>query len=160
MEEYQIIKIKRGKIKVNEKIWKKRDALKIIEELGKENKIIYAIDLDGYKRNSANLDLYKKFEGKIWVDAYPRYVEDVMDLFITGINRVTLWNMKDEYLEKVREICDGDIFIGEKDAREAVKKARKYDFKGIVLDENQDIKADDIEVWKIYLLEEKIRRLR
>ncbi|HEC76574.1 MAG TPA: hypothetical protein ENI33_04875 [Thermoplasmatales archaeon] len=159
MEEYQIIKIKRGKIKVNEKIWKKRDALRIIEELGKENKIIYAIDLDGYRRNSANLDLYKKFGEKIWVDAYPRYVEDVMDLFIIGINRVTLWNMKDEYLEKVKEICDGDIFIGEKDAREAVKKAKRYDFKGIVLDENQNVKADNIEIWKIYLLDGKIRRL-
>lgn len=160
MEEYQIIKVKKGKIKVNDKIWRRKDAIRIIEEMLEKSKMIYAIDLDGYKKNSANLDLYKKFDGKLWVDAYPRYVEDVMDLFITGINRVTLWNMKDEYLERVKEICDGEIFIGEKEEERAIKKAKKYGFKGIVLDENQGAKADDMEIWKIYLLEGKIRRLK
>lgn len=160
MEEYQIIKIKGGKIKVNEKIWRRKEAIRVIEEMLEKSKMIYAIDLDGYRKNSANLDLYKKFDGKLWVDAYPRYVEDVMDLFITGINRITLWNMKDEYLKKVREICDGEIFIGEKDEKEAIKKAKRYEFKGIVLDENQSAKADDIEIWKIYLLDGKVRRLK
>ena len=32
MEEFPVIKVRKGKVKRGEKIWKKRDALQVIEE--------------------------------------------------------------------------------------------------------------------------------
>ncbi len=159
MQELPIIKIRKGKIKRGEKIWKKREAIKTIEEICREYNGVYIIDLDGYRKNSANIDVYKRIKADIWVDSFPRYVEDVMDLIIVGINRITIRNMKEEYLKEISEICEKEIFISEKNVNEAIKKVKKYDFAGIVLEEMQNSK-ENVETWKIYMNEEIIRRIR
>ncbi len=149
-----MIKVKRGN-----KIWKKGEAKEIIQEMAKDYGMVYVIDVDGYRKNSPNLELYKKVGNKIWVDSYPRYVEDVMDLIIVGIERITIWNMKEEYLREVREMSEEEIFIGNNDVKKAVKIVKNYGFNGVVLEENQECK-EDIETWKLYENEEIIRRIR
>lgn len=158
MNEHPIIKVKRGKVQRKNTIWKKKEALKIIEELSTKYEIVYAIDLDGYKKNSPNLDLYKKIKGRVWIDACPRYVEDVIDLMISGSERVTIWNMNDNYLRTIQDICEGEIFIGDDDIKTAVNKIKKYGFSGLVLGDNQDGKTD-IESWKIHQNEEIIKKV-
>ncbi len=159
MQEFPLIKVRKGKIKRKEQIWKKKEAIKIVEELNKQYGGVYLIDLDGYRKNSANIDLYKKIRANIWVDAYPRYVEDVMDLIVIGANRITIRNMEEDYLREISEMCEKEIFIAEEDEKEAIKKVRRYGFTGIVLDETQNLKGD-VEIWKIYLNEEVVRRIR
>ena len=155
MEKFPIVRIKRGKTKFGNKIYKKKEAISIMEELAKKYGMVYTLDLDGFRKNSANLNLYKKLR-KLWVDAHPRYVEDVMDLIIVGIERITIRNLNFDYLKEIREICEQEIFLVGKDA---VKKVKEFGFDGVVLDEEEDIK-EDIQTWKIYLNEEVIKRIR
>jgi len=159
VKEYPVIKVKRGKIRRGNKIWKKGEAKEVIQGMAKDYEMVYVIDVDGYRKNSPNLELYKKVGNKIWVDSYPRYVEDVMDLIIVGIERITIWNMKEEYLREVREMSEEEIFIGNNDVKKAVKIVKNYGFNGVVLEENQECK-EDIEIWKLYENEEIIRRIR
>lgn len=155
MEKFPVVRVRRGKIKFGSKIYKKKEAIAIIEDLTKKYGMVYTLDLDGFRKNSANLDLYKKLR-KLWVDAHPRYVEDVMDLIIVGIERITIRNLNFDYLREIREICEQEIFLAGKDA---IEKVKKFGFDGIVLNEEENIK-EDMQTWKIYLNEEVIKRIR
>ena len=159
METYPVIKIRKGKVMKNNKIIKKRDAIDFIEELGKKNGIVYAIDLDGYKKNSANLKIYKEIGKYLWIDAFPRYVDDVMDIIITGVKRITLRDMPERELKEIKEMAEKEIFVSGKNAYEAANRAIKYNFNGVVLYEEQEIKKD-IQTWKIYMNEGIIRRIK
>lgn len=159
MKEFPIIRVRKGKIRRKDKIWKRREVINIIEELCKEYKGIYVIDLDGFRKNSPNLDLYKKVDCELWIDSYPRYTEDVMDLVIVGAEKITIRNMDDEKLQEIKEMCEKDIFLLYDDVNLAIKNVKKFGFKGIILDENQSCK-ESLETWKIYLNEEIIRRIR
>ena len=159
MEKYPIVRLKRGKAMRGNEIWKKRDVIPLIKKLGKENKLVYIIDLDGYKRNSANLKLYKKVGRYLWVDSYPRYLEDVMDIIISGVERITIRDMNEEQLKEVKDISEKDIFLSGKNVDEMAKFVAKYKFNGIVLSEEQEI-SDELQTWKIYMSEENIRRIK
>ncbi len=159
MEKYPIIRFKRGKAMRGNEIWKKRDVVTLIKKLGKENDLVYVIDLDGYKKNSANLKLYKKVGKYLWVDSYPRYLEDVMDIIISGVERITIRDMKEEQLKEVKDISEKDIFLSGKNADEIAKKVAKYKFNGIVLSEEQEI-AHNLQTWKIYMSEGNIMRIK
>ncbi len=158
MDRLPLIKVRKGKIMKDDKIIKK-DVVGYIENLAKEYGSVYAIDLDGYRKNSANLGLYKKVARHLWIDAYPRYVEDVMDLTIIGTNRITIWNMDESMLKEVREMIEKDVYLSGKDVFKVASMVKKYGFKGIVLHEGQEAK-EDIETWKIYLNEYVVKRIR
>ena len=153
-----MIKVKRGKIMINDEVIKK-DVVNFIEKIAKEHGGVYAIDLDGYKKNSANIRLYKKVARYLWIDAYPRYVEDVMDLTIIGINKITIRDMEENKLKEIKEMIENDIYLSGRNLTRTVELVKKYGFKGIVLMEGQEIK-EDIETWKIYLNEYVARRIK
>ncbi|MCD6171283.1 MAG: hypothetical protein J7J36_02550, partial [Thermoplasmata archaeon] len=108
---------------------------------------------------SANLKLYKKVGRYLWVDSYPRYLEDVMDIIISGVERITIRDMNEEQLKEVKDISEKDIFLSGKNADEMAKFVAKYKFNGIVLSEEQEI-SDELQTWKIYMSEENIRRIK
>ena len=159
MKEYPLIKIKGGRIRIGDIVYKGKEAFKKIEEMSKDYGMVYVIDIDGCKKNSPNLDFYKKVKGNIWVDSCPRNIGDLMDLVIVGIERITIWDMNEKNIKELKEIFEGDIFVGSKDTKKAVDIVKKYDFNGVVIEENQDCK-ENIEIWKIYEKEGFIRRIR
>jgi len=158
MEEFPVIKVRKGKVKRGEKIWKKRDALQVIEELVKQYDMVYIIDVDGYNRNNTNLDLYKKIGKNLWIDSFPRRVEDVVDLIVVGAERITIKNMEGENIKELKEICEKDIYISGDDP-DAFNKLVKYNLKGLVIEEVQEIKKD-VQTWKIYKEEWVIKRVK
>ena len=93
------------------------------------------------------------------MDAYPRYVEDVMDLVIFGISRITIRNMKEEMIKEVSNIVEKDVYLSYNNASDAVNLTKKYGFKGVVLNEWQQV-GEDIETWKLYMKEYVIRRVK
>jgi len=159
VEGYPVVRIRKGKIKRGDNIWKRKEAVEALNNLCTENKFVYVIDLDGFRKNSPNLDLYKKVYGKLWIDSYPRFVEDVMDLIVVGAERITVRDANSNFLEKIKEICDKEIFLAGNNLKELAKLTKDLEFNGIVLDEEQSF-TGELETWKIYLSDETIRRLK
>jgi hypothetical protein len=159
VNEYPIVKMRHGKLKQGNRIWKKKEAVSTLSELSKRHGCVYVLDVDGYKRNSPNLDIYKKTKSTIWVDAYPRYAEDVMDILISGSEKVTIWNLNDNELKQVKDMCEGDIFIGNTDVKVAEQKISKFGFNGLILTEDQR-SAMDVQTWKTYQNEEIIKQVK
>jgi len=157
MEKYPLIKVRKGKVMKDDTIIKK-NVIEFIENLVKEYGIVYIMDVDGYKKNSANIQLYKKLR-HIWVDSFPRYVEDVMDLIIIGVEKITVRNMEKKMLDELKNMTDHEIYLSGEDIDNISKLAKEYGFKGIVLHEWQESK-DEIETWKIYPKEYVIRRIK
>lgn len=157
MKEIPIVKIKRGKIKQGEKIWKRGEAVDKIEDMIKKYGMVYIIDVDGYNKNSPNLSFYKKIGKKLWIDAFPRRVEDVIDLIVIGAERITIGDMNEKNIKELKELCEKDIFISGGDVRKIYKKMKEYGLSGLVIKEGQEI-IKVSQVWKIY--GEVIRRVR
>ena len=159
MNEYPVIKVRGGKIKVGDEVYRGKKVIEKMEEMIADHELVYVIDLDGCKKNSPNLELYKKVDGGIWLDACPRGVEDVMDLIVAGAEKITIWGMKEEYFKEISEAVERDIFIGGKDVRWATEMVRKYNFRGIVIEEKQE-SISKIETWKIFESQGFIRRVK
>jgi len=53
---------------------------------------IYVLDLDGIEKNKINLDFYQKISQSydLWVDCGPRNLGDVVDIFTSGANSITI----------------------------------------------------------------------
>ncbi len=72
------------------------------------------IDLDGIEKDESNLDIYQKLSKKyqLWIDAAPRTLGDVVDVFMAGAKNITL--RKTFYpqvnLESIREITENKIY--------------------------------------------------
>lgn len=130
-----------------------------LQELAKTYEMVYALDLDGYKRNEVNLELYTKARGSVWVDSFPRYVEDVMDIIVSGVERLTVWVMDDAHLAELKDMCESEIFLRDDDAKRAAKKAKEYGFSGVVLEGGQS-PGDAVETWKIDMDAEVVRRVK
>jgi len=159
MEKFPVIKIRKEKVMKDDVVIKK-DVINFIEKIAKEFGGVYIIDVDGYKKNEANFRLYKKIAVPIWLDAYPRYVEDVMDLvIISGVNKITVRNMEEEMLKEIKDMIEKEIYLAYNNALQSSYFATKYGFKGVVLDEWQEI-GGNIETWKLHLKEYVIRRVR
>ncbi|MCD6331012.1 MAG: hypothetical protein J7L80_02280 [Thermoplasmata archaeon] len=159
MEGYPVVRVRKGKIKRGDNIWKRKEAVEALNNLCTENKFVYVIDLDGFRKNSPNFDLYKKVYGKLWIDSYPRFVEDVMDLIVVGAERITVRDANSDFLKEIKEICDKEIFLAGNNLKELAKLTKDLEFNGIVLDEEQNF-TGELETWKIYLSDETIRRLK
>ncbi|MEA2054415.1 MAG: hypothetical protein U9O96_04780 [Candidatus Thermoplasmatota archaeon] len=158
MEKIPLVYIERGKIAEGRKRF---NAVEKLRELKKEYKEVYVIDMDGIKKNKSNLDVYKKVSQKpfLWIDSLPRYLEDVMDLIIVGAKRITVGDIiDDDGLSKIRDMCDGEIFLRGKDEKDVAKKAKKFGFEGIVAVSPKE--KVDVPEWGIYLEEGVVKKVR
>ena len=63
----------------------------VLEHVGKD-KEIYFFDEDGIEKNKPNLCSYQKLAEKrnVWVDTGPRTLGDIVDLLMTGVNKITI----------------------------------------------------------------------
>ena len=139
----------------NKWIREKEKLTSVFSDLSGEYGMVYIMDIDGHQKNRAHLDVYRTFSRKIslWVDTGPRSPGDVMDLFISGVNRITLiWELLSERnLKEIREMCTGEIFLAARDKlQNTLDKVKKINFDGIVVREAQNIwQTINKPVWSI-----------
>jgi len=156
VKEIPIVFIKNGKV-----FGEKKKAFHVLKEMHKKYGDVYAIDIDGFKRNRANIDTYKKFSLKpfLWIDAFPRCPGDVMDLIISGAKIVVLRPlMNDDDLREIRNMCEMELFLADKD-KKIVKKAKNFGFDGVVLFNIKGDVKNGIQIWGAYPKERKVIRL-
>lgn len=62
------------------------DAIEYVRALSKKEKLIHIVDMDGRLRGKPHLNLIQEVsrKAKLWVDAGSRWVEDLMDLLVSG----------------------------------------------------------------------------
>ncbi len=141
MDTIPLLYLKAGKLSISlEDKWirEKESIIKKLIDLSKEYGQVYIVDFDGYRKNRAHLDIYRSYSRKVsfWVDSAPRTPGDVMDLFISGVHRITLiWKiMDDSYLKEIRDMCTEEIYLATKDEfGKTLDKAKKIGFDGIVV---------------------------
>lgn len=68
-----------------------KDAVDRVRELAAKA-MVCVLDLDGLRRNKADLDTLRKMaeKGNVWADAGSRFATDAMDVLVAGAERVTL----------------------------------------------------------------------
>jgi NAD(P)H-dependent flavin oxidoreductase YrpB (nitropropane dioxygenase family) len=154
---YPVVKVKAGSIRRIGTVWKKKEALENLQRLCNTNDMVYVLDVDGYRRNSPNLAFYKKIRGRLWVDADPRDVMDVMDLFVSGAARVTLWAKDDDVMRELTELVAGDIFIRDHVFDRAVRLARTHGLAGVVTEGTGG--AGETEAWALDREKEEIVKI-
>ncbi|UCF12336.1 MAG: hypothetical protein JSW06_09905 [Thermoplasmatales archaeon] len=114
MEIIPLIHLKKRKI-VTEEEEKGLSINEILEQVYKDEKI-YVLDIDGIDKNKPNLCLYPKLleNHKIWIDAGPRVLGDVVDSIMSGANKITIrqkiWPEPD--LSSIKEITECKIYVG------------------------------------------------
>ena len=141
MDTFPLLYLKAGKLSIfveDKWIRQKESIIQKLIDLSQEYGQVYIVDLDGYRKNRAHLDIYRSSSRKVsfWVDSAPRTPGDVMDLFISGVHRITLiWKiMDDNYLEEIREMCTEEIYLATKDEFDkTLDKAKKMGFDGVVV---------------------------
>lgn len=83
------------------------------EQVDKDEKI-YVLDIDGIEKDKPNLCLYPKLSEnhKIWVDAGPRVLGDVVDSIMAGATNITvrkkIWPELDA--SSIKEITENEIY--------------------------------------------------
>ncbi|MBC7128818.1 MAG: hypothetical protein H5T45_03690 [Thermoplasmatales archaeon] len=142
MEEIPAVTIRRGKIRRENKIWKKKERVELIEELIEKYGTVYIIDMDG-KKGSPNLKLYKSIGKKIWVDTFPRDLNDILDLVVCGIEKITIRSFDEKYLEEIKNTIENEVFIFDE-----IEKAKKYKFAGVVTEKDLDCDCE-LQIWKL-----------
>jgi hypothetical protein len=84
------------------------------EQLKKDNKL-YILDLDGIERNKPNLCLYQKLsqDYRLWIDAGPCTLGDVVDIIMAGAFDVTVRTEKWPNLDisHINDISERGLFI-------------------------------------------------
>ena len=127
---------------------KTEDILRQLETF--KDKKLYVLDLDGIKKNRPNLQMYQELStlAKIWVDAGPRDLGDIVDILITGAETVVLRekNWSRVPIAKIKELTENDVFckidIEEGDIKD-FSSWSFLDFDGaVLLDEKENIKRD------------------
>ena len=153
MNEVPLVFIKNGKVNKT-----KKSAFNVLQELHKKYGDVYVIDIDGFKRNRAHIDIYKKVTSKpfLWIDASPRCLEDVMDLVVTGAKIVILRSiMSDASFREIRGMCDIELFLAGRE-KDIIKKAKKFGFDGVILFNEKRKMEKDISIWRAYPREGKV----
>ena len=113
MEIIPLIHLKSRKI-LTEKDGNNISLDEVLEQVEKDGKI-YVLDTDGIEKNKPNLCLYPKISEclKIWVDAGPRVIGDVVDAVVAGATNITvrrnLWRELD--VSSIREITESEIYV-------------------------------------------------
>lgn len=171
MDTIPLVYLKKGKLgKLQDTKWIPQAGNTPQIQIGFYNKHeeIYVIDLDGYKKNRANLDFYRLVSRKIslWVDAAPRFPEDVMDLFVSGANKITLmWKLiKNADLIEIRDMCTGELYLSDEGKiGETLIKINKLGYDGMVVKTKANMwQSSDKPVWVIRTGEdgeEELKRL-
>jgi uncharacterized protein related to proFAR isomerase len=92
------------------------EAAEAVREAAADHERVYLVDRQGVQRNKPDVELVQRVadEAEIWVDAGPRYAEDVVDLFIAGARHVVVrWHTLDEAQELgAAADMSGDISLG------------------------------------------------
>jgi uncharacterized protein related to proFAR isomerase len=113
MEVISIIYLKKRKI-LSEKEGEQISLNDLFERIDKDKKI-YVLDIDGIEKDKPNLCLYPKLSEnhKIWVDAGPRVIGDVVDSIMGGATTITvrkkIWPEPD--ISGIKEITESEIYI-------------------------------------------------
>lgn len=94
----------------------RKEAAEAIREAASDHERVYVVDRRGLRRNKVDVELLQDVAGdvELWVDAGPRYAEDVVDLFVAGAQHVVVrWHTLDRAAE-LGEAADmsGDLSLG------------------------------------------------
>lgn len=80
----------------------REEASAAIRDAASDHDRVYVVDRQGVQRNKPDIELYQDVAGEaeLWVDAGPRYAEDVVDLFVAGADHVVArWHTLDRAAE-------------------------------------------------------------
>ncbi|MFO8133709.1 MAG: hypothetical protein R6U10_07280 [Thermoplasmatota archaeon] len=126
-------------------------AVEALRELRDGHDLVYVVDLDGVRRNRANIDVYKAVSKKafLWLDAAPRRVEDVIDLVVAGASRVTLGDaVPDGDLRQLVDMVESDLYLRSERPLQAERRVRRFELAGLVVD---DIWREtwNVETWRL-----------
>lgn len=145
MEIIPIVHLKNRKIEETGDSWSSFN--KLLERVDSEK--IYFLDRDGIEKDKPNLCLYQRVSEhrKIWVDAGPRVLGDVVDAVMAGAINITLrrnlWPDLD--IAGIREITENEIYVDINLASNGEYTSMSYhpDIDGVVIfREKTHIKAD------------------
>ena len=112
MEIIPLIYIKKRKILV-EREGERLSLTEMLEKVDKDEKL-YILDIDGIEKDKPNLCLYPKISEnhKIWVDAGPRVLGDVVDSIMAGATNITvrkkIWPEIDT--SSIKDITENEIY--------------------------------------------------
>lgn len=126
-------------------------AVETLRELRGEHDLVYVVDLDGHRRNGANLAVYKKVSRKafLWLDAAPRRVEDVIDLVVAGATRVTLGDaLQDGDLRQLMDMVESDLYLRSGRPMQAEQHVRRFGLAGLVIDDTWR-ETWNVETWRL-----------
>ena len=91
------------------------DLFDLVEEIRRDSKRLYMVDLNGIHGNSPQMDLILELSSdmELWVDAGPRVMEDMMDIITSGaakavVGTKTLQSL--EEFERCIEITENIVF--------------------------------------------------
>jgi hypothetical protein len=78
---------------------------------------VYIVDVGGLENGEADWEFIQQLERKQvfpWLESGARRVEDVMDAFFAGAERVTvaMGSLKPEAVKEVTEMAEGEVFLG------------------------------------------------
>lgn len=94
----------------------REEAAAAVREAARDHDRVYVVDRRGVQRNKPDVDLLQDLAGEteLWVDAGPRYAEDVVDLLIAGASHVVVrWHTLDAAGELgAAADMSGDISLG------------------------------------------------
>ncbi len=91
------------------------DLFDLVEEIRKESRRLYMVDLNGIHGNSPQMDLILELSSdmELWVDAGPRVMEDLMDIITSGAAMAVVGTKTLRSLEEFRrcmEITENLVF--------------------------------------------------
>ncbi|MEM2934858.1 MAG: hypothetical protein QXF32_00625 [Candidatus Thermoplasmatota archaeon] len=142
MEEIPVVTIRGGKIRRENKIWKKKERVELMEELIEKYGMVYVVDTDG-KKGLPNLKLYKSIGKNIWADTFPRDLNDIFDLLVCGVEKITIHDIDEKYLGEIKNTIENEIFIFDD-----IEKAKKYKFAGVVTEKDLNCNCE-LQIWKL-----------
>jgi hypothetical protein len=158
MERLPLVRIEQGHIIADGKL---QPAIQGLRQLHDEHGELYVLDYDGIKYNRPNLDIFKKAFRKpsLWIDAFPRRAEDVIDLVVVGAKRVTVRSlMGEETLRAVRALYEEELYVNDNDENEAIRLSNTLSLDGIILFEPIN-RERNLCTWGIYPQEKIVKKI-
>jgi hypothetical protein len=99
----------------NRKIINSTISLDKLSQYTKEEEKLYVLDLDGVEKDKPNLCTFQKISSKyqLWIDCGPRALGDVVDIFMTGAESVTLRKtlFSSLNISDIREISENKVYL-------------------------------------------------
>ena len=99
----------------NRKIINSTISLDKLSQYTKEEEKLYILDLDGIEKDKPNLCTFQKISSnyQLWIDCGPRTLGDVVDIFMTGAESVTLRKtlFSSLNISDIREISENKVYL-------------------------------------------------